>query len=97
MMMVLITYDVSTSDEGGRRRLRKVAGLCQDYAQRVQLSVFECWIDPAQWPRLRKSLIETIDVNTDSIRFYFLGDNWHNRIEHHGAKRGYNPTGPLIA
>lgn len=96
-MLVLVTYDVNTISEGGTRRLRRVAKTCQDFGQRVQMSVFECLVDPAQWARLRQRLIQEIDVSQDSLRFYFLGANWKNRMEHVGAKPAYDPEGPLIA
>lgn len=95
-MMVLITYDVSTESEGGSRRLRRVAKVCKDYGQRVQKSVFECLVDPAQWARLRARLVEEIAEDEDSLRFYFLGSNWRGRIEHVGVQRSYDPEGPLV-
>jgi len=95
-MMVLVTYDVNTETGEGRRRLRHVAKACEDMGQRVQFSVFECLVDPAQWTGLRARLIEIIDEETDSLRFYFLGKNWKRRVEHIGAKKGYDPEGPLI-
>jgi CRISPR-associated protein Cas2 len=85
-MLVLVSYDVATSNNAGKRRLRKVAKICLNYGQRVQFSVFECLVDPAQWVVLRDQLIETIDKDKDSLRFYFLGANWQRRIEHVGAK-----------
>lgn len=85
-MMVLVSYDVQTSDEGGQRRLRRVAKICKDYGQRVQFSVFECIVDPAQWVVLKNKLIEVIKEERDSLRFYFLGSNWRRRVEHVGAK-----------
>ncbi len=96
-MMVLIGYDVSVETAEGRRRLRHVAKLCLDRGQRVQNSVFECVVDPAQWTELRRQLIKEIDPKTDSLRFYFLGKNWKRRVEHVGAKPSYDPNGPLIA
>lgn len=96
-MLVLVTYDVNTEDAEGRRRLRHVARLCQNYGQRVQFSVFECLVDPAQWASLRHQLVGEIEPEKDSLRFYFLGKNWKNRIEHVGAKQAYDPQGPLIA
>ena len=81
-MLVLIAYDVSTETPAGRRRLRHVAKLCLDRGQRVQHSVFECLLDPAQWTALRQDLIDEIDPATDSLRFYFLGKNWKRRVEH---------------
>jgi len=95
-MMVLITYDVETQSESGKRRLRQVAKVCQNHGQRVQYSVFECLLDSAQWVKLRAKLLSTIDPASDSLRFYFLGANWQRRVEHAGAKPGYNPEGPLI-
>jgi len=95
-MMVLVTYDVETQTDAGKRRLRQVAKLCQDYGQRVQFSVFECLLEPALWAVLRAKLLATINPSTDSLRFYFLGANWQGRVEHVGAKPGYNPEGPLI-
>lgn len=95
-MLVLVAYDVSTESPEGRRRLRRVAKRCEDYGQRVQLSLFECLVDPGQWAELRKRLIDEIDSGTDSIRFYFLGRNWRRRVEHVGAKPSYDPEGPLI-
>ena len=93
---MLITYDVATGDAAGRRRLRRVARLCRDYGQRVQYSVFECQIDPAQWTVLRASLVNEIDERVDSLRFYRLGANWRSRIEHVGTKASYDPDGPLV-
>ncbi|MFH0878767.1 MAG: CRISPR-associated endonuclease Cas2 [Lentisphaerota bacterium] len=85
-MMVLVSYDVSTVDLAGQRRLRRVAKACLDYGQRVQNSVFECDIDPAQWATLKARLMDLIDPESDSLRFYFLGSNWQHRVEHTGAK-----------
>ena len=95
-MMVLISYDVQTSTAEGRRRLRRVAKACQDYGQRVQFSVFECIVDPAQWAILKKTLIDEINEEFDSLRFYFLGANWKRRVEHIGAKAAVDIEGPLI-
>jgi CRISPR-associated protein Cas2 len=95
-MMVLITYDVNTRDADGRRRLRKVAKKCLDYGQRVQNSVFECLVDPAQFASIRHELENIINTENDSLRYYFLGKNWQNRVEHFGAKVTYNPEGVLI-
>lgn len=96
-MMVLVSYDVSTVTPDGRRRLRKVSRACLDYGQRVQNSVFECLVDPAQWTTLKLRLLEIHDEEVDSLRFYFLGANWRRRVEHHGAKPSVDPEGPLIA
>lgn len=95
-MFVLVSYDVATAEMGGQRRLRRVAKTCLDYGQRVQYSVFECIVDPAQWTVLRKRLISEIDQESDSLRFYYLGSNWKRRVEHVGAKEGIDQEGPLI-
>jgi CRISPR-associated protein Cas2 len=95
-MMVLVTYDVRTDSDAGRRRLRRVARLCENSGQRVQFSVFECLVDPAQWTRLRGELMKEIEPAEDSLRFYFLGANWRPHVEHVGAKPAYDPQGPLI-
>jgi len=95
-MMVLITYDVNTETPEGRRRLRKIAKACGNFGQRVQNSVFECLVDPALWINLRHKLVSTIDLQKDSLRFYFLGSNWQRRVEHAGAKPTYDPEGPLV-
>ncbi len=95
-MFVLVSYDVSTTDSGGPRRLHKVAKTCQDYGQRVQKSVFECIVDPAQWAVLKQRLIDQIDQGRDSLRFYYLGSNWRRRVEHIGAKETIDQEGPLI-
>lgn len=97
MMLVVVAYDVSTESEHGRRRLRRVAKVCEGCGQRVQNSVFECLVDASQWVQLRSRLVGEIDVEDDSLRFYFLGDNWKRRVEHVGAKASYDPQGPLIA
>ena len=85
-MMVLVSYDVATSQPEGAKRLRRVAKACLDYGQRAQKSVFECVVDPAQWTRLRARLIELIDPACDSLRFYSMGKEWQKRVEHIGAK-----------
>ena len=95
-MLVIVAYDVNTETKAGRKRLRRVAKLCEDFGQRVQFSLFECLVDPARWADLRKRLIDTIDLDTDSLRFYFLGKHWQRRVEHVGAKPSYDPHGPLI-
>ena len=94
-MLVLVSYDVSI-EEKGQRRLRRVAKVCQNYGQRVQYSVFECVVDPAQWILLRQKMIDEIDPELDSLRFYFLGSNWKRRIEHIGAKKSIDLDGALI-
>jgi CRISPR-associated protein Cas2 len=95
-MMVLVTYDVNTETAESRKRLRHVAKLCENYGQRVQNSVFECLVDPAQWATLHQRLIDEIKEEEDSLRFYFLGKNWKPRVEHVGTKASYDPQGPLI-
>jgi len=95
-MMVLITYDVNTETEAGKSRLRKVAKICQDYGQRVQNSVFECLVDAAQLKQLQAKLLKIIDPEVDSLRFYYLGDNWKNRVEHIGAKPSLDLEGTLL-
>ncbi len=95
-MMVLVTYDVNTESKEGRCRLRKVAKACEARGQRVQFSVFECLLDPAQWAQLKAYLEKIIEPETDSLRYYYLGANWKRRVEHVGAKEGYDPEGPLI-
>lgn len=95
-MLVLVTYDVRTSEPGGARRLRRVAKACRDYGQRVQYSVFEIEVDPARWTLLKATLEGLIDPATDSLRYYFLGANWRRRVEHVGAKPAVDLDGPLI-
>ena len=95
-MMVLISYDVSTSDEGGKKRLGKVARECQNHAQRVQNSVFEADLDYSAFMKLKSRLEDIIDKENDSLRFYYLGNNWKHRIEHIGAKNTYDPEGVII-
>ncbi len=95
-MMVLVSYDVSTTDKAGKTRLRKVAKACQNYGQRVQNSVFEVDVDYGTFLKLKDKLVKLIDANCDSLRIYYLGNNWKNRIEHIGAKATYDPEGALI-
>ncbi|WP_301629405.1 CRISPR-associated endonuclease Cas2 [Paenibacillus apis] len=95
-MLVLITYDVSTTDSAGQRRLRQVAKACLNCGQRVQNSVFECIVDAAEWTSLRLRLLELIDPEQDSIRFYQLGNQYKNKIEHVGTKSSLDLEGPLI-
>ncbi len=95
-MHILITYDVATSEEGGPKRLRRVAKACEDWGQRVQNSVFECKLDPAQYTLLKARLHALIDQKTDSLRFYNLGAHWHGRVEHLGVNRSSDPDEPLI-
>lgn len=95
-MLVLISYDVSTQDAAGRRRLRLIAKQCVNYGQRVQNSVFECLLDAAQLRALQAKLCGIMDKQKDSLRFYNLGDRYQTRIEHFGAKPGYDPSETLI-
>jgi CRISPR-associated protein Cas2 len=95
-MMVLITYDVNTETAAGQKRLRKVAKQCQNYGQRVQNSVFECILDPALLKQLQNKLEKIIDVEKDSVRYYYLGDEWRHRVEHIGVKAGIDLEGALI-
>lgn len=95
-MLVLVTYDVSLVRPGGARRLRRVAKACQDHGQRVQFSVFEIEVDPAQWAALKAKLERLIDPEQDSLRYYYLGSNWRRRVEHVGAKAAADLGGPLI-
>ncbi|RLD03414.1 MAG: CRISPR-associated endonuclease Cas2 [Chloroflexota bacterium] len=96
-MMVLITYDVNTQTKAGQKRLRKVAKQCQNYGQRVQNSVFECLIDSARLKQLENNLENLIDPEKDSLRYYYLGNNWRKRIKHVGAKESIDLEGTLIA
>lgn len=95
-MMVLVSYDVSTVSPDGKKRLRQVAKTCRDLGQRVQYSVFEIEVDPAQWVKLRQRLCELIDPSVDSLRFYHLGARWEGHVEHIGAKPALNMKGPLV-
>jgi len=95
-MMVVVSYDVSTTGPEGQARLRRVAKICKDHGQRVQFSVFECEVDPGMWAFLRQKLLDEIDPETDSLRFYFLGSNWKRRIESFGLKKGPYPDEPLV-
>lgn len=95
-MFILITYDVSTGDAAGRKRLRHVAKLCVNYGVRVQNSVFECQADAAQWRTLKEKLLREIDAEKDSLRFYYLNDNQRAKAEHHGAKQTIDVKEPLI-
>jgi CRISPR-associated protein Cas2 len=95
-MMVLITYDVETISASGRKRLRHVAKQCINFGQRVQNSVFECVLDSAQFAELKHRLESIIDVKKDSLRFYYLGNNWINKVEHIGAKESYNPDSDTL-
>lgn len=96
LLLVLITYDVNTEDAAGRRRLRQIAKQCVNYGQRVQCSVFECLLDTAQCRVLQAKLCNIMDLKKDSLRFYYLGNRYENKIEHFGAKTTYMPEEPMI-
>lgn len=95
-MLILISYDINTTESGGARRLRNVSKACLDYGQRVQFSVFECEVDPTQWVFLKDKLLKIVDLQKDSIRFYMLGSNWKRKIEHYGAKEPVDLHGSLV-
>lgn len=95
-MLVLITYDVSTESAAGRKRLRQISKQCVNYGQRVQNSVFECLLDPAQCKLLQAKLLSIMDAEKDSLRFYYLGNQYRNKIKHFGCKPTYDPEAPLI-
>jgi CRISPR-associated protein Cas2 len=95
-MLVLVSYDVAITTPGGKKRLRQVAKTCVNYGQRVQYSVFECVVEPAQWVVLKSTLERIIDLNTDSLRYYYLGSNWKRRVEHIGAKPSIDMDDALI-
>lgn len=95
-MYLLITYDVATGTPAGRTRLRRVAKTCENHGQRVQNSVFECQLEPADVVLLKAELHQIIDAQTDSLRFYHLGNNWRRKVEHVGTKPGYDVEGPMI-
>jgi len=95
-MLVIVSYDVATSSPDGAKRLRHVSKICKDFGQRVQNSVFECNVDNAQFLLLKQKLLNEADLKTDSLRFYFLGNNWKGRYEHHGAKPSLDLEGLLM-
>lgn len=95
-MLVLVAYDVNVESKAGRRRLRRVAKICVNYGQRVQNSVFECLVAPAQLVELKAALFKEIDPKLDSLRYYQLGKNWRNRVEHVGAKPTFDPEETII-
>lgn len=95
-MMVLITYDVNTETNAGKKRLRQIAKQCVNKGQRVQNSVFECLVDPAQFSELKNKLEKIADPKSDSLRYYLLGNKWNERVEHFGTKCTYNPEGIII-
>lgn len=95
-MLVLVVYDVKTESESGKKRLRQIAKCCVDCGQRVQNSVFECLVDSVQLKQLQKRISDIMDTEKDSVRYYYLGKNWQQKVEHLGAKESYNPEGFLI-
>ena len=95
-MLILVTYDVSTIEKAGQRRLRRVAQACEDYGVRVQESVFECQGGRMEWVSLRDRLLREIKENEDSLRFYFLDEKAVQRIEHHGVGKPLDLTEPLV-
>jgi len=95
-MLVLITYDVNTQTQEGRKRLRQVSKACQNYGQRVQNSVFECEVDAGKFLKVKDRLIRLISIETDSLRFYNLGNKGQNKVEHIGAKPSFDVSEPLI-
>lgn len=95
-MMILVTYDVSFKDENGPKRLRRMARLCQVFGQRVQYSVFEIEVDMAQWTQLKSQLLDVMDQDQDSLRIYYLGNNWERKVEHIGAKKALDLNGLLL-
>ncbi len=95
-MYILVAYDVTTMDNTGKTRLRKIAKTCLDYGQRVQNSVFECLVDPGQLVEFRDKLLKIIDPEKDSVRIYHLGKNWQRKVEHHGKNDDYDISEPLI-
>jgi CRISPR-associated protein Cas2 len=95
-MMILVSYDISTTGASGQKRLRRIAKVCRDYGQRVQYSVFEIELDYAQWTFLKSKLCDLIDPAQDSLRFYYFGKNWKARVEHIGAKPALDLNGPII-
>lgn len=95
-MMILVCYDVRTDNAEGQRRLRRVARACENFGQRVQNSVFECLLEPAQWAQLKDTLLKEAFLEEDNLRFYFLGKNWRKRVEQYGIKLALDPEGPMI-
>jgi len=95
-MLILVTYDVSIISTGGAKRLRRIAKLCQDYGQRVQFSVFELEVDTARWIGIKQRLIDLINPEVDSLRFYYLGQKWQGKVEHIGAKPVLDLNAPLV-
>jgi CRISPR-associated protein Cas2 len=96
-MMIIVSYDVSTSSPAGKKRLRRISKECSNFGKRVQYSVFECHLDPTQWTMLKLSLLSLFNAAEDSLRFYYLGSNWRGGVEHHGAKPVADPDDALFA
>ena len=95
-MLVLVSYDISTTTPAGQKRLRKTAKACEDYGIRVQNSVLECNLDSAKWEFLKTRLISIVNKDQASLRFYFLGSKWERRVEHFGAKKPLDMNGLLV-
>jgi CRISPR-associated protein Cas2 len=95
-VLILVTYDVSTVQKPGLRRLRRVARACEDYGTRVQKSVFECQVGQKEWVNLRDRLLREIKTDEDSLRFYFLDEKAVTRTEHHGINQPVDLTEPLV-
>lgn len=95
-MMVVVSYDVSTTTKSGKKRLKKVADTCLNFGIRTQNSVFECIVNPAQWEILKNELLDIYKEEEDSLRFYFLGSNWERRLEHYGKDKNLNIEDPFI-
>lgn len=95
-MMVVVSYDVSTKNKSGQKRLRKVAEACQNFGIRAQYSVFECIVDPCQWELLKNELLSIYNPEEDNLRFYYLGSNWQNRLENFGVSKNLKADDPFI-
>ena len=95
-MFIVVCYDVKTNNSDGRKRLRHIAKLCRDYGQRVQLSVFEISLSTTDWIYLKNRILEEMNENEDSVRFYYLGENAKERIEHMGIKPSVDYDDPII-
>lgn len=96
-MLIVVSYDVSTTSAAGRKRLRKIAKACVNFGNRVQYSVFECHLDPTQWTMLKLRLLGLFKEEEDSLRFYYMGSNWRGDVEHHGRSVVSDPDEPLFA
>jgi CRISPR-associated protein Cas2 len=95
-MLILITYDVSTVEKSGQRRLRRIAQACEDYGTRVQKSVFECQVGQTEWVQLKDRLLREMKTDQDSLRFYYLDETARTKIEHHGVAKPLDLSEPLI-